>query len=83
MTRARLIGFGLWGFCAVMTALTAGFAWAAANQHMDRGQAVALAVAFGIAAEASFWSGGAALGFSFFAKRSSGLARLFRRTPPQ
>jgi hypothetical protein len=40
---------------------------------------ISLTVGFGLAAEAMFWAGGAALGLSFFAKRGSLLSRLFAR----
>ena len=83
MTSTRWIGFGLWALSAICLAAAIGFGVAAADERMDRALAVAIAMSFGVAAEISFWAGGAALGLSFFMKRNGLLRRLFARKPSE
>ncbi len=79
MTRTRMIGFGLWALCAALTAAAVGFGWAATNDLFGKAMGVSMTLGFALAAEAAFWSGGAVLGLSFFAKRGGWMKRLFKR----
>ena len=82
MTRTRWIGVGLWIASAVCLAAAVGAGFAVHHEVLERPLGVALAVGFAIAAEATFWTGGAVLGFSVFAKRGSWLNRLFAKKAP-
>jgi hypothetical protein len=83
MTRMQMIGIGVWIGCAVATTAAIGLGWATANDHLDKAIGVGATVAVALLAEALFWTGGALLGLSFFAKRGGWLKRLFRRTPAE
>jgi hypothetical protein len=68
---------------AVLTATAIGLGWATANERLDKALGLALTVAFGVSAEASFWAGGAVLGLSFFTKRGGWVRRLFAGKPAE
>ncbi len=86
MNRTRWIGVALWAGCLICTVVAVGFGLAAAQEMIDRAVGIGFAIGFGLAAEALFWSGGAVLGLSFFARNNSWLGRLVAmvtaRKPP-
>jgi hypothetical protein len=79
MNRTRWIGVALWAGSLVCLLIAVGFGVAVAQDMIAKALGISLTVGFGLAAEAMFWAGGAALGLSFFAKRGSWLSRLFAR----
>jgi hypothetical protein len=78
MTRTRWLGIGLLVSCAAFTAAAIGAGLAMENEAIAKPIGIPLAIGLLVAADVTFWSGGALLGLSFFAKRATWLTRLLK-----